>query len=152
MNSTRNTNNAGGGYTYFQDYGPQPFVVNIEEATERNNTYRTALWTGEHLQLTLMSLAPGEDIGLEMHPDVDQFIRIEEGQGVVQMGPTGGQLTTSANVYSDYAVFVPAGTWHNVTNTGKRPMKLYTIYGPPDHPHGTRQGTKADAQAAEAQS
>ncbi len=69
-----------------KDYGANPFVININEASKQNNTYRTALWTGKHLQLTLMSLNPGEDIGLEMHPNVDQFLRIEQGQGVTQMG------------------------------------------------------------------
>lgn len=75
-----------------RDYGPNPFVNNINEATKQNNTYRTALWTGDFLQLTLMSLNPGEDIGLEMHPDVDQFLRIEQGQGVTQMGVSKDQL------------------------------------------------------------
>ena len=69
-----------------KDYGSKPFVVNINEASKQNNTYRTALWTGKHLQVTLMSLKAGEDIGLEIHPHVDQFLRIEQGQGIVQMG------------------------------------------------------------------
>lgn len=72
-------------FTRFGDYGPEPFVVNIEEVTKQNNTFRTALWTGNHLQLTLMSINVGEDIGLEIHPNLDQFIRIEDGQGVVMM-------------------------------------------------------------------
>ena len=69
-----------------RDYGPEPFVINIDRATKQNNTFRTALWTGDHLQLTLMSIKPGEDIGLEIHPNIDQFLRIEQGQGLVKMG------------------------------------------------------------------
>jgi mannose-6-phosphate isomerase-like protein (cupin superfamily) len=130
-----------------KDYGPEPFVVNIEDATKQNNNYRLALWTGQHLQLTLMSIRPGEDIGLEMHPNVDQFLRIEEGQGLVRMGKRKDMLDFQRNVNKDYAIIIPAGTWHNLINTGNRPLKLYSIYAPPNHPHGTVQRTKADAMA-----
>ncbi|UTD44871.1 hypothetical protein FORC84_p009 (plasmid) [Campylobacter jejuni] len=82
-----------------KDYGPKPFVININEATKQNNTFRTALWTGAHLQVTLMSLNVGEDIGLEMHPDVDQFLRIEQGQGIVQMGNSKNNLTFQRSVF-----------------------------------------------------
>lgn len=132
-----------------KDYGPNPFVVNINEATKQNNTYRTALWTGQHLQVTLMSLKPGEDIGLEMHPNVDQFLRLEQGQGIVQMGKDKNNLTFRRNVSDDFAILIPAGTWHNVTNTGNTPLKLYSIYAPPNHPFGTVHATKAAAEAAE---
>ena len=125
-----------------KDYGPEPFVVNINEATKQNNTYRTALWTGTHLQVTLMSINVGEDIGLEMHPDVDQFLRIEQGQGIVQMGKSKDNLNFERNVYDDSAIMIPAGTWHNVTNTGTIPLKLYSIYAPPNHPFGTVHVTK----------
>ena len=147
------------GYQYWQsinernieikDYGKQPFVVNIEEATKQNSTFRTALWTGSHLQVTLMSINVGEDIGLEMHPDVDQFLRIEEGHGIVQMGDSKDNLTFQARVSDDFAIMVPAGKWHNVTNTGNTPLKLYSIYAPPQHPFGTVHRTKAEAMAAE---
>lgn len=129
-----------------KDYGPQPYVVNIEEATKQNNTFRTALWTGENLQLTLMSINVGEDIGLEIHPDHDQFIRIEEGQGIIKMGDRKDQLDFQAKVYEDYAIFLPAGKWHNLINTGSKPLKLYSIYAPPQHTHGTVHETKADAK------
>ncbi|MFE4047701.1 MULTISPECIES: cupin domain-containing protein [unclassified Priestia] len=132
-----------------KDYGPKPFVVNINEATKQNNTYRTALWTGTHLQVTLMSLNVGEDIGLEMHSDVDQFLRIEQGQGIVQMGKSKNNLNFKRNVYDDSAILIPAGTWHNLTNTGNTPLKLYSIYAPPNHPFGTVHVTKEDALAAE---
>jgi len=97
------------------------------------------------MQLTLMSLAPGEDIGLEIHPDVDQFLRIEEGQGMVRMGSDKNADEYVIKVDDNYAFIVPANTWHNVINTGKTPMKLYSIYAPPHHPHGTVHKTKADS-------
>jgi mannose-6-phosphate isomerase-like protein (cupin superfamily) len=131
------------------DYGPNPFVININEATKQNNTFRTALWTGTQFQVTLMSLNVGEDIGLEMHPDVDQFLRIEQGQGIVQMGNTKDNLNFQRYVYDDSAIVIPAGTWHNLTNTGNTPLKLYSLYAPPNHPFGTVHVTKADATAPE---
>lgn len=133
----------------FKDYGPEPFVVDIEDATIQNNTFRTALWTGNHLQLTLMSINVGEDVGLEVHPDTDQFVRIEEGQGLIKMGDSKDNLDFQAVVYDDFAVFIPAGKWHNLINIGYQPLKLYSIYAPPEHPHGTVHKTKKDAEAAE---
>ena len=132
-----------------KDHGKQPFVVNINQAAKPNNTFRTAIWTGNHLQVTLMSINVGEDIGLEIHPNVDQFLRIEQGQGLVQMGKSKNNLNFERHVYDDSAIMVPAGTWHNVTNTGNTPLKLYSIYAPPNHPFGTVHSTKADATAAE---
>jgi len=132
-----------------KDYGAKPFVININEASKQNNTYRTALWTGTHLQVTLMSLNVGEDIGLEIHPNVDQFLRVEQGQGIVQMGKSKDKLDFKSNVNDDTAIMVPAGTWHNVINTGNTPLKLYSIYAPPNHPFGTVHVTKADAMAEE---
>ena len=130
------------------DHGNQPFVININNATQKNNTYRTAIWTGNHLQVTLMSINPGDDIGLEVHPNTDQFLRIEQGRGIVEMGKTKDNLTFVQQVSNDDAIMVPAGTWHNVKNTGKIPLKLYSVYGPPDHPFGTVQQTKAEAMAS----
>lgn len=132
-----------------KDYGAKPFVTNIEEATEQNKNYRTALWTGQNLQLTLMSIEVGEDIGLEVHPDRDQFLRIEKGKGLVQMGTSKDKLDFEEKAEEDYAIFVPAGNWHNVTNTGDQPLKLYSIYAPVQHPFGTVHKTRADAIAAE---
>ncbi|MGL5434069.1 MAG: cupin domain-containing protein [Lachnospiraceae bacterium] len=130
------------------DFGPDPFVVDITQATANNETFRTSLWTGNHLQLTLMSIPAGEDIGLEVHPNVDQFIRIEEGQALVQMGDQNN-LYFNQPVFDNFAVFIPAGTWHNVINTGTKLLKLYSIYAPPKHPWGTVQQTKAIAEASE---
>ena len=131
------------------DHGPHPFVTDIEEATVGNDTYRTALWTGRNLQLTVMSIEPGHDVGLEVHDDHDQFLRIEEGTARVQMGPAREDLAFDETVGDDHAVFVPAGSWHNLTNVGDRPLKLYSIYAPAEHPHGTVHATKAEAVAAE---
>jgi mannose-6-phosphate isomerase-like protein (cupin superfamily) len=130
------------------DYGPNPFVVNIRDAALKNNYFRTALWTGDHLQLTLMSIRPGEDIGLEIHPELDQILRIEQGQGVVFMGDDRDRLTYRQRVYDDYVILIPAGTWHNLVNTGRQPLKLYSIYAPPAHPFGTVHVTKRDAEEA----
>ncbi|MEH7254478.1 cupin domain-containing protein [Neobacillus niacini] len=131
------------------DYGKKPFVVNINEATKQNKYYRKAIWTGNHLQVTLMSINVGEDIGLEVHPFVDQFLRVEDGQGIVRMGPRKDHLDFEERVTDDYAIMVPAGTWHNVINTGNKPLKLYSIYAPPNHPFGTVHKTKEAAMAAE---
>jgi mannose-6-phosphate isomerase-like protein (cupin superfamily) len=127
------------------DFGPEPFVVNIACATKQNSFYRRTVWTGCHLQLTLMSIPPCGEIGLEVHPDDDQFLRIESGCGTVMMGPSQDRLAFQRPVSSGDAIFVPSGTWHNVVNTGKTPIKLYSIYAPPHHPHGTVHRTKADS-------
>lgn len=129
-----------------RDYGPDPFVVDIEEVTKQNKNFRLALWTGKHLQLTLMSINIGEDIGLETHPNLDQFIRIEEGRGIVRMGDSKDRLNFQANVRDDYAFVIPAGKWHNLINTGNRPLKLYSIYAPPQHPYGTVHKTREEAE------
>jgi mannose-6-phosphate isomerase-like protein (cupin superfamily)/rubrerythrin len=131
------------------DYGPNPFVIDINEATKQNNNFRTAIWTGDHLQVTLMSIGVGEDIGLEIHPDLDQFLRIEQGQGLVQMGDRKDRLDFRQQVADDFSIVIPAGKWHNLTNTGNQPLKLYSIYAPPQHPKGTVHETKAIAMAAE---
>ncbi|HBO64474.1 TPA: cupin domain-containing protein [Candidatus Saccharibacteria bacterium] len=132
-----------------QDNGPNPYVVNIEELTLQNENFRTAAWTGSNLQMTLMTIQPGEDIGLEVHEDHDQFLRIEQGTARVEMGPTETSLQTW-DAEDDFAIFVPAGVWHNVVNTGEEPLKLYSIYAPPEHAHGTIHETKAIADEAEA--
>lgn len=127
-----------------RDHGPNPYVTDIELATKQNTNFRTALWTGKYLQLTLMSIRPKEDIGLEIHYDHDQFIRIEEGQGIVLMGNSKSCLDYKRRFYDDYVIFIPAGKWHNLINTGRIPLKLYSIYAPPEHPHGTIHKRKED--------
>ncbi len=138
-----------GNTTMLRDYGPEPMVINIERATLQNNAFRVALWTGKYLQLTLMSINVGEEIGLERHPATDQFLRIEQGQGIVQMGDSRNDLYFQRRVFANDAILIPAGKWHNLINTGNRPLKLYSIYAPPEHPRGTVHRTKADAMAAE---
>ena len=125
--------------------------ANLDETTRANDTFRTVVFTAESLQLTVMSLAPGEEIGLEVHDDRDQFIRIEEGSAEVVMGASEDDLAEVHRLEDDWAVIIPAGTWHNVVNRGSGPTKLYSIYAPPEHPDGTVHATKADADAAESQ-
>lgn len=122
---------------------------NIEEATTKNSTFRTVLFTGKAMQLTVMSIGPGEEIGLEVHDHIDQFLRVEQGSARVVMGASKDKLDETHELADDWAVIVPAGTWHNVINTGTGPLKLYSIYAPPEHPPGTVHATKAEADAAE---
>ena len=126
------------------------WVGDIEELAEKNETFRTVVWTGAHSELTVMSIAPGEEIGLEVHPQIDQFLRVEEGHATVKAGPAKDNLTETYEVKDDWAFIIPAGTWHNVINTGKKALKLYTVYAPRNHAPGTVHKTKADAERAEA--
>ncbi len=132
-----------------RDYVAEPFIFNINHATNMNENFRTVLWTGCHMQLTLMSIPVCDDIGVEMHPDVDQFIRIESGCAKVYIGDCPHSLCESGCVDSGSAIIIPAGTWHNIVNVGKRPLKLYSLYAPPQHPYGTVHRTKADAEHGE---
>jgi mannose-6-phosphate isomerase-like protein (cupin superfamily) len=118
------------------------FVNDIEDMTEQNSDFRRVLYTGKQLQLVLMAIEPGEEIGEEVHPDRDQFFRIEDGKGEVWID---GQRT---KIESDSAILVPAGARHNIRNTGRELLKLYTLYGPPEHADGTVHATKADAMAS----
>lgn len=118
------------------------FVADIEELTEENSDFRRVLYTGKSLQLVLMALQPGEEIGEEVHDDRDQFFRVEKGHGEIWID---GRCS---KVKSDDAMIVPAGARHNLVNTGDKPLRLYTIYAPPEHLDGTVHGTKAEADAA----
>ncbi len=126
------------------DHGPKPYVVEIEQATLANDNFRTTAWTGEFLQMTLMSIPVGGDIGLERHSDTDQFLRLEQGRGRVQMGQAEDNFTFDEEVSEDSVILIPSGYWHNVTNIGDEPMKVYSLYAPPHHPHGTVHKTQAD--------
>ncbi len=132
--------------TSITDYGPQPLAVNIDRSAKENRNFRTALWTGEYLQVTLMSIPPQGEIGIEMHENVDQFLRIEDGYALVLMGQNKNALNYRKRVNSDYAVIVPSGTWHNIINIGNKPLKLYSIYTMPQHPFGTVHRTKSEAE------
>jgi mannose-6-phosphate isomerase-like protein (cupin superfamily) len=125
------------------------WVGDIEQATLENGTFRTVLFTGEHTQLTVMSLGPGEDIGHEAHPDADQFLRIEQGLARVEFGSTADRIEETHDVRGDWAIVIPAGVWHNVVNTGVGDLKLYSLYSPAQHPVGTVHRTKAEAVASE---
>ena len=135
-----------GEHPEIRDYGPEPFVFNIDHATNMNQNFRTTLWTGRDMQLTLMSIPVKGDIGAEMHENVDQFIRIESGLAKVYIGNRENALREVGNVNENYAIIIPAGTWHNIVNIGNRPLKVYSLYAPPQHPRGTIHKTKADAE------
>ena len=137
-----------GRHPEIRDYGGEPMIFNIQHAACMNENFRTTLWTGRDLQLTLMSIPVGGDIGVEMHPDVDQFIRIESGRAKVLMGSCQCALQEVGCVDGRDAILIPAGTWHNIVNDGRSPLKLYSIYAPPQHPCGTVHATKADAERA----
>ncbi len=130
-----------------KDIGPQPQSFDIERASKENPDYRSVAWSGRYLQLTLMSIPVGGDIGLEAHPETDQFLRLDAGRGRVQMGATKDALTFDQDVTDGGCVLVPAGTWHNITNTGTVPMQVYTIYAPAHHAPDRVQATAAIAKA-----
>jgi mannose-6-phosphate isomerase-like protein (cupin superfamily) len=125
------------------------WVADIEEATNSNTNFRTVLYTGAHLQLTVMSLAASENIGWEMHDNLDQFLRVESGTGTLKLGRSADDVAEEHTVSDDWAMIIPAGTWHDVVNEGNGALKLYSVYAPPDHPPGTVHVTKADAEAVE---
>jgi mannose-6-phosphate isomerase-like protein (cupin superfamily) len=125
------------------------WVGNVEEATLANTNFRTVVFTGANIQLTVMRLGPGEEIGVEMHDHLDQFLRIEQGSARVTFGPSADHVDEEHEVEDDWAVVVPGGTWHNVINTGAGDLKLYSIYAPPEHPPETVHRTKEEADAAE---
>ncbi len=118
------------------------FVGNIEDLTNKNEAFRSVLYTGQHLQLVLMSIEPGDEIGSEVHTDRDQFFRIESGQGEVWIDGVKSRIKQS------FAVVVPAKAKHNFVNTGSKPLRLYTIYSPPEHHYLTLQETRAVAKTS----
>lgn len=131
------------------DKGPDPYVANIERLAMQNPNFRTAVWTGSHLQLTMMCIPPCGEIGLEIHEDTDQYIRVEQGCAVVKMGKCRKQQDFQQNVSRGDVIFVPAGTWHNVINMGSCPLRVSSVYAPPHHPKGTIHHTKEDAERAD---
>jgi mannose-6-phosphate isomerase-like protein (cupin superfamily) len=117
------------------------FHANIETLTSDNRDFRRVLYTGKHMQLVLMTLQPGEEIGSEVHDGIDQFFRFEQGEGVVDIDGVENRVRDGSGV------IVPSGARHNVRNTGSVPLRLYTLYGPPEHRDGVTQATKAEAEA-----
>ena len=138
-----------GEHPRIRDFGREPLIFNIVHATNRNENFRTTLWTGRDLQLTLMSIPVQGEIGVEMHSDVDQFIRIESGMAKVYLGNCRNDLQEEGFADKNYAILLPAGTWHNIVNVGKCPLKLYSLYAPPQHPFGTVHHPKAAAEQEE---
>jgi len=124
----------------------KPMILDVEEATIDNDYYQTVSWTGKYLQLVFMSLKPGEIIDLEVHNDHDQFIRIEEGEARVLMGLTKDDLNFDEKVSDDWAILIPAGYWHKIENIGDSDLKIYTIYGPPEHAVDTKNKTYKEAK------
>jgi mannose-6-phosphate isomerase-like protein (cupin superfamily) len=135
---------------HISDPGPGPNTFDIEKATVENDAYRTVAWTGKHLQVTLMSIPVGQSIGLEVHPETDQFLRLEAGKGKCVMGQSEDQLDFEQDVEDDWSIQVPAGVWHDVINTGEEPMRLYAVYAPVHHGQGVVQATAEDAERDEA--
>jgi mannose-6-phosphate isomerase-like protein (cupin superfamily) len=126
------------------------WVGDIQTLTLDNTNFRTVLYTGPNLQLTVMCLAAGEEIGVEMHDHLDQFIRVESGQARVTLGPSATDVAVAHEIADDWAMIIPGGTWHNVINTGGAELRLYSLYAPAEHPDGTVHVTKDDADAAHA--
>ncbi len=130
-------------------FEPRPGAFDIESATRQNENYRSVAWTGKYLQVTLMTIPVGQSIGLEVHENTDQFLRVDGGQGRAVMGPSKDQLDFQQDVSDGWSVQVPAGTWHDIINTGDDPLRLYAIYAPVHHAADTVQATVADAERDE---
>ena len=128
-----------------KDLGGKPVVINIHNEVCCNRNFRTTLWTGEHLQVTAMCIPSGGEVGLEIHEDVDQFLRIESGSAYVYMGKSKQEVKFLGVANGNSAILVPAGTWHNIINAQGTPLKLYSVYAPPQHPFGTVHETKMDS-------
>jgi mannose-6-phosphate isomerase-like protein (cupin superfamily) len=132
-----------------KDYGQEPYVVDIEDLTISNDKFRVAKWTGKNLQMTVMSINVNGEVGLEKHDTHDQFLRVEQGHAQVLMGLDKNNLDYSNEASADFAIFVPAGYWHNIINTGQENLKLYSIYAPCEHAKGTIHKTYEEAMQAE---
>ncbi len=131
------------------DEGARPAVLSLWETARENNDFRRTLWTGEHLQLTVMCIPQGEDIGTEMHPRLDQLIRVEEGYASVRFGSCRSGIREMGRMGAGDAVLIPAGTYHNLTNVGRSPLRLSSVYAPPAHARGTVHLTKEEALGEE---
>ncbi|MGN0394487.1 MAG: cupin domain-containing protein [Coprococcus sp.] len=120
----------------------KPCVMDVNHLSRENRDFRTALWTGCNCQMTLMCIHEGECIGIEVHEETDQMIRVEAGCGIFEFGPGKCNMMSRHNVKCGDVVFVPAGTWHNITNVGDFPLKLSSVYAPPHHPWNVVQEKK----------
>lgn len=131
------------------DHGKDPYVVDIEKLTLENDLFRVAKWTGDKLQMTVMAIPVGGEVGLERHDDIEQFLRIEQGKAKVMMGHAKDKLDQTWEATDDFIILVPAGMWHNIVNVGEEPLKVYSLYATPEHPHGTVHRTYQEAMEAE---
>lgn len=142
MNPKPNGGCSSSGYeASLDDRGNEPLIINLKNASGQNESFLRALWTGEKLQMTVMNLPVGEEIGVEMH-DGDQFIRVEDGYAEVFTGMGKDRLTNRATVDRDYGVIIPKGVYHNIKNAGRTPLRLVSIYAPKEHPYGANIKTK----------
>lgn len=132
-------------YPALSDVGPDPLVVSIDRIANENNYFRSAIWTGEHLQVTIMSIDVGEDIGAEVHSDTDQFIKIVSGKAKILIGSSENEYYYQRLIDDEFAILIPAGVWHNIVNLDDVPLKLYSVYAPPHHPSGTVHINKEDS-------
>ena len=131
------------------DSGAKPNIINIRNETLCNQNFRKEIWTGEYLQVTVMSIPVGGEIGLEMHDDLDQLIKVESGCANVYMGECKQNVKLIGKVNANCAIVVPAGAWHNIINACACPLKVYSVYAPPKHPFGTVHERKLDSDLAE---
>lgn len=131
------------------DNGGKPYLSNIEQTAMRNRNFRTSIWTGSNLQMTLMCIPPCGDIGQEIHENTDQFIRVEHGTALVVLGKCKDKIDIRQRLSRGDAVFIPAGTWHNIINAGNNVLRVSSIYAPPNHPKGTIHHTKEEAEREE---
>lgn len=132
-----------------KDLGAKPSVINLRNEAISNDNFRTSIWTGEYLQVTVMSIPVGGEIGLEMHDNLEQFIKLESGCANVYMGNTKQEVKFVGKLNSNYAIVVPSGTWHNIINACSCPLKVYSVYAPPNHPFGTVHKSKLDSDLSE---
>jgi len=130
------------------DHGKKPWVVNIDDLTTKNKNFRTTKWTGKNLQMTVMSIVVGGEIGLEKHDVGEQFIRVEKGAARVVMGKSKKKMIFDKKVSDDWAIFIPEGYWHNIINAGDEPLKVYVLYAPSAHSKGTIHKTFEEAEAS----
>ena len=125
-----------------KDYGGAPLILNLPVAAAHNENYRQALWTGDHLQLTVMTIPQGGEIGAEMHDTLDQMLRVESGVALVRIGEEAGRLRDARRIGAGSVFLIPAGAYHNVLNVGREPLRLSSVYAPPAHPKGTVHKTR----------
>lgn len=132
-------------HNVFMDYGGAPLILNLSAAAEKNECFRQTLFTGEHLQVTVMTLPVGEEIGVEMHENFDQMLRVESGTALVRVGESKERLRDVRRIGTGCVLIVPSGTYHNLLNVGREPLRLSSVYAPPAHPKGTVHKTRKDA-------